>query len=274
MLFANVLYIDSGSAEPVSRKMRVSCMEFPGGIRRIPHHLRRSVGVGTQGEACAVMPRGAGQSFDVHPFFKDSFAKVRRKSWGRMCSAPMAFRTLSWAYRKGSGAYMVPVLGEGNIYGSLGRFLCSSISRSAACRGIDSVLTEFCVFGRPTTSPLDAVHLFCRGGPLVLDIQVSPKKRQAFASPQAGGPFQIACRQRAPLVCFHRVGTRGAASASVEAFFVCSGAGLDPGPHGHRSHFSCSQIQPGLSPSQLTAAEVGVDLCPQTALICRLRQDD
>jgi len=47
---------------------------------------------------------------------------------------------------------MVPVLGEGNIYGFPGCLLCSSTSRSTACFGIAIVRMEFCVFGLLTTS--------------------------------------------------------------------------------------------------------------------------
>lgn len=36
-------------------------------IRCLPHHIRRGVGVGTEGEARAVMPQGAGQSLHIHP---------------------------------------------------------------------------------------------------------------------------------------------------------------------------------------------------------------
>ena len=39
---------------------------IPHGIRCFPHHLRRGVGVGAQGEACAVVPQGAGQGFHVY----------------------------------------------------------------------------------------------------------------------------------------------------------------------------------------------------------------
>ena len=35
-------------------------------IRCLPHHIRRGVGVGAEGEARAVMPQGAGQSLHIH----------------------------------------------------------------------------------------------------------------------------------------------------------------------------------------------------------------
>ena len=36
------------------------------GVRRIPPHLRRGVGVGTESKACVVVSQCAGQSLDVH----------------------------------------------------------------------------------------------------------------------------------------------------------------------------------------------------------------
>lgn len=36
-------------------------------IRSLPHHIRCSMGVGTEGEARAVVPQGAGQSLYIHP---------------------------------------------------------------------------------------------------------------------------------------------------------------------------------------------------------------
>ncbi len=36
-------------------------------IRCLPHHIRRGVGVGTEGEARAVMSQGTGQSLYIHP---------------------------------------------------------------------------------------------------------------------------------------------------------------------------------------------------------------
>lgn len=36
------------------------------GIRRFPHHVRCGVGVGTEGEARAVMPQSTGQGFHIH----------------------------------------------------------------------------------------------------------------------------------------------------------------------------------------------------------------
>ena len=39
---------------------------IPHGIRRFPHHLRRGVGVGAEGESRAVMPQSTGQGFHVY----------------------------------------------------------------------------------------------------------------------------------------------------------------------------------------------------------------
>ena len=39
---------------------------IPHRIRCLPHHLRRGMGVGAEGEACTVMPQGAGQRLHVH----------------------------------------------------------------------------------------------------------------------------------------------------------------------------------------------------------------
>ena len=36
------------------------------GIRCLPHHVRRGVGVGTEGESRAVMPQGVGQSLHIY----------------------------------------------------------------------------------------------------------------------------------------------------------------------------------------------------------------
>lgn len=36
-------------------------------FRRFPHHIRRGVGIGAEGEARAVMSQGAGQGLHIHP---------------------------------------------------------------------------------------------------------------------------------------------------------------------------------------------------------------
>lgn len=36
------------------------------GIRRFPHHVRRGVGVGAEGEACRVVAQGTGQGLHIH----------------------------------------------------------------------------------------------------------------------------------------------------------------------------------------------------------------
>ena len=43
---------------------------IPHRIRCLPHHLRRGMGVGAEGEACTVMPQGAGQGLHVHPILQ------------------------------------------------------------------------------------------------------------------------------------------------------------------------------------------------------------
>ena len=40
------------------------------GIRRLPHHLRRGVGVGTQGKSRRVVAQGAGQGLHIHAVFQ------------------------------------------------------------------------------------------------------------------------------------------------------------------------------------------------------------
>ena len=45
----------------------------------------------------------------------------------------MVLRIFSWVCRKESGSNIPPVLGDGNIYGFPGCFLCSSTIRSTAC---------------------------------------------------------------------------------------------------------------------------------------------
>ena len=96
------------------------------GVGGILLHLRRGVGVGVQCETRRVVAQRAGQRFHVHPAFQrqrgEGVAKVWRKSWNRMCSAPMAFRILSWVRRKASGSYIFPVLGDGNRYWLRGCF--------------------------------------------------------------------------------------------------------------------------------------------------------
>ena len=48
--------------------------------------------------------------------------------------------------------HIVPVLGEGNIYGLSGCFSCSRMSRSTACFGMGMVRTELLVLGWLTLS--------------------------------------------------------------------------------------------------------------------------
>ena len=40
------------------------------GIRRLPHHIRRGVGISTEGEPCRVVSQGAGQGLHVHPILQ------------------------------------------------------------------------------------------------------------------------------------------------------------------------------------------------------------
>ena len=40
------------------------------GIRCLPHHLRRGVGIGAQGESCRVVAKGAGQGLYIHAVFQ------------------------------------------------------------------------------------------------------------------------------------------------------------------------------------------------------------
>lgn len=49
--------------------------------------------------------------------------------------------------QKESGSNIPPVLGEGNIYGLPGRFLCSSIIRSTACCETGRTRMELWVLG-------------------------------------------------------------------------------------------------------------------------------
>ena len=43
---------------------------IPHRIRCLPHHVRRGVGVGTEGEARAVMSQGARQSLHIYPILQ------------------------------------------------------------------------------------------------------------------------------------------------------------------------------------------------------------
>ena len=44
--------------------------DVPDGIGGVTFHLRRSVGVGAEGEACVIVSQRAGQRLDVHAVFK------------------------------------------------------------------------------------------------------------------------------------------------------------------------------------------------------------
>ena len=95
------------------------------GVCGILLHLGRGVSVGVQREPRRVVAQRAGQRFHVYPAFQ--------RQRGEGVSEIMEPNVLRWVLRKASGSYMVPVLGDGNIYRLRECFLCSAISRSTAC---------------------------------------------------------------------------------------------------------------------------------------------
>ena len=109
-----------------------------------------------------------------------------------MCSAPIAFRILSWVRRKASGSYIVPVLGDGNRYGLcwvlfvLGNQQVDCLLRKGqSANGISRFWWAYHQF------PVNSIYLLGDGKRFALPIQVRPLKGQQFTAPQAGSNLQI-----------------------------------------------------------------------------------
>lgn len=82
-------------------------------IRCLPHHIRHGVDIGAEGKARTVMSKMLERVFTSTPFFSDNVSMVCRKE---------------------SRSYILPVSGNGNIYGFPRYFLCPPTTPPPAAR--------------------------------------------------------------------------------------------------------------------------------------------
>lgn len=154
------------------------------------------MGIGTQGEPCAVMPQGAGQGFHVHAILQgqrcESMPEVMEPNVLRTNSLKNFLMGVPEGIRIEHSAClgrrehkriprMLLVLFHHQVHRLLGDW-----------QDTDGVLGFWQAHHQLS---LDAVYLLRDGDGSVLHVQVCPEEGEEFAPPQARGQFQIEGRQ-------------------------------------------------------------------------------